>query len=280
MARLARKIALVTGCAKERGFGRGAARRLADEGAAVVLTDILEQGTSDGNAKPAQGWKGLASVAEEISEAGGQVMTATLDVGSASQVEAVFAEVREKFGGIDIVMNNAAAPIGEDRVPVTQVSEAAWDLVIDTNLKGTFLCSKAAAALMIEQKRGGRIINVSSDLGKIGLANRAAYCASKFGIIGFTQALAMELAPLGITVNSICPGSGVTNRLHYLGRRSDGTYDPQLRNEMISEKSTSIPLGRLVTPEDVGDLVAFLASDQGGYITGQAINLSGGLVMH
>lgn len=280
MRKLDGKVALITGCSKEHGFGRAIARRLSADGATIVLTDISEQGTADGDLAYSKKWKGLIAVAAEIRETGGRVLSETLDVCSASQVETVFTNVVKTVGGLDILVNNAAAPLGQDRLPVAQVSEAAWDVVIDTNLKGTFLCSKAAAALMMERKRGGRIVNVSSDLGKVGMANRAAYCASKFGIIGFTQALAMELAQSGITANSICPGLGATDRLHHLGLRSAGSRDSQRGVKMMAEESARIPLGRLVSPDEVAAVVAFLASDDAAYITGQAINISGGLVMH
>jgi NAD(P)-dependent dehydrogenase (short-subunit alcohol dehydrogenase family) len=121
---------------------------------------------------------------------------------------------------------------------------------------------------------------MSSNCGKVGYPRMAAYCASKFGLIGFTQALAMELAPAGITVNAICPGGADTDRLDYLGRRPDGSFDPALRARAIAERAAAIPLGRLATPEDVAAVTAFLVSDEAEYITGQAINVAGGSVMH
>jgi meso-butanediol dehydrogenase / (S,S)-butanediol dehydrogenase / diacetyl reductase len=121
---------------------------------------------------------------------------------------------------------------------------------------------------------------MSSNCGKVGYARLAVYCASKFGVIGFTQALAMELAPHGITVNAICPGSADTDRLDFLGRRPDGSYDEGLRAKAIAERSAQIPLQRVATAEDVAELTAFLGSDAAGYVTGQAINLAGGVIMH
>jgi NAD(P)-dependent dehydrogenase (short-subunit alcohol dehydrogenase family) len=147
-------------------------------------------------------------------------------------------------------------------------------------LKGTFLVSKAVASEMLRQKTRGRIITIASDKAKVGSANLAAYCASKFGLVGFTQALAMELAPAGITVNAICPGGIDTERVDYLGRREDGSYDEARRVERIKQLAALVPLGRLTTPEDVAEMAVFLASDAAAYITGQAINVSGGTILH
>ncbi len=155
-----------------------------------------------------------------------------------------------------------------------------WHVVLDVNLKGSFLCAKAMATMMLRQKMPGRIINIASDRGKLGSADLAAYCASKFGFIGFTQALPMELAPSGITVNAVCPGGLDTERLDYLGRREDGSYDAALRMERVRQLAAKVPIGRFTTVTDVTELVAFLASDGAEIITGQAINVSSGTVMH
>ncbi len=273
-------VALVTGCGGEHGVGRAVARRLAAGGADLVLTDVAPAGTMVVHAKPPTAWGGLEAVAAEARAGGRRALTALLDVRSAHQVDRAIAQALETFGRIDILVNNAAAPPGADRVPVVELSEEAWDTVLDVNLKGSFLCARAVAAAMLRQRIRGRIINIASDRGKIGSANLAAYCASKFGLIGFTQALAMELAPAGITVNAICPGGLDTERLDYLGRRGDGSYDEAQRIERIARLAAAVPLGRLATPEDVAGVVAFLASDAAESITGQAINVSGGAVMH
>jgi NAD(P)-dependent dehydrogenase (short-subunit alcohol dehydrogenase family) len=280
MMRLGGKVAMVTGSGGEYGLGRAIARRLATDGADLVLTDIAPGGTRVVASKPAGTWGGLEAVAVEVRAAGRQAMTALLDIRSARQINGVIGQALERFGRIDILVNNAAAPPGADRFPVVELSEEAWDAVLDVNLKGSFLCAKAAATLMLRRKTRGRIINIASDMGKIGAANLAAYCTSKFGVIGFTQALAMELAPAGITVNAVCPGGVDTERLDYLGRREDGSYDPSLRAERVRQLAAKIPLGRFTTANDVAELVAFLASDGAEHITGQAINVSGGTIMH
>ena len=280
MGRLDGKVAMVTGSGGQRGFGRAIARRLAAEGADLVLTDVSPAGIRVVATKPATGWRGLEAVADEVREAGRRAVTALVDVRAADQVKRAVDLADRTFGRLDILVNNAAAPPGADRVPVVELPEEAWHAILETNLTGTYLCSKAAAGLMVARGTPGRIINMSSNCGKVGYARLAAYCASKFGVIGFTQALAMELAPHGITVNAICPGSADTDRLDFLGRRPDGSYDQALREGATAERSAQIPLRRLATAEDVAELAAFLGSDAASYVTGQAINLAGGAIMH
>jgi NAD(P)-dependent dehydrogenase (short-subunit alcohol dehydrogenase family) len=280
VARLSGKVAMVTGCAGERGIGRAVARQLAAEGADVVLTDIARAGTRVMHSKPVGHWRGLDAVAEEVVALGRRALSCLLDIRSAAQIDAVVRQALTAFGRIDILVNNAAAPPGADRVAVVDLPEEAWDIVLDTNLKGTFLCSKGVARVMLRQEVRGRIINIASDRAKVGTANLAAYCSSKFGLVGFTQSLAMELAPAGITVNAVCPGGVDSERLDYLGRREDGSYDEEVRAAEIARRGAANPLNRLTKPEDVADLVAFLASDGAEYITGQAINVAGGSVMH
>jgi len=280
MNRLDDKVAMVTGAGGERGFGRAMARRFAAEGADLILADIAPAGTRVVAAKPAAGWRGLDAVAAEVRGRGRRALTTLMDVRAPAQIEAAVNRSLDAFGRIDILVNNAAAPPGADRVPVVDLPEDAWDLVLDTNLKGAYLSSKFVVATMLERRIRGRVINISSNCGKFGYARMAAYCASKFGLIGFTQALAMELAPSGITVNAICPGAADTDRLDYLGRRPDGTYDPELREAEVRRRAAGIPLGRLAAPEDVAEVAVFLASDGGAYITGQAINVAGGAIMH
>ncbi len=274
------KIAMVTGCAGERGLGRAIAGRLAAAGADLVLADIAPRGTSVLAAKPVAAWGGLSAVAAEIQAGGRRALTALLDIRSAARIDEVVAEAVATFGRIDILVNNAAAPPAADRVPVVDLSEEAWDAVLDTNLKGAFLVSRAVARVMVREKIRGRIINIASDRGKVGAANLAAYCASKFGLIGLTQSLAMELAPAGITVNAVCPGGVDSERLDYLGRAPDGGYSQERRENELSQRAALNPLGRMTTPRDVAEVVAFLASDGAEYITGQAINVTGGAIMH
>ena len=274
------KVAMITGSGGEHGFGRAIARRLAADGCDLLLTDVAPTGTKVVAAKPSGTWRGLDAVADEVKKAGRRAITALVDVSSTAQIDAAVRQALDTFGRIDVLINNAAAPPGADRVAVVDLPEDAWDTVLGVNLKGTFLCARAVARAMLERKVQGRIVNMSSNCGKTGYPRLAAYCASKFGIIGFTQALAMELAPAGITVNAICPGAADTDRLDYLGRRPDGSFDPALRSQQIKMRGASVPVGRLATADDVAEIAAFLVGDGAEYITGQAINVAGGSIMH
>lgn len=280
MGRLEGKVAMVTGAGGEHGLGRAIARRFADEGADLVLTDVIQTGLRVSSSTPPGGWRGLDAVAEEIGKLGRRTLAAIADVRLAEQMDAVVARALETFGRIDVLVNNAGAPGSLDRTLVVELSDEAWDTVIETNLKGTFVTSRAVARAMLARGVRGRIINMSSQWGKKGGPRRAAYCASKFGIIGFTQSLAQELAPAGITVNAICPSAADTERLDHMGLRADGTFDPKQREERIRQTAATTPLGRIARPSDVAEVATFLAGDAAEYITGQSINVTGGGVMH
>jgi len=271
---------MVTGAAGEHGLGRAIARRFAAEGADLVLLDVAATGLRVVPSTPPGTWGGIEAVADEARKEGRRAVTALADVRSASQIAAVVTRALDEFGRIDVLVNNAGAPGSLDRTLVVDLSEDAWDTVVDTNLKGTFICSQAVARTMIDRRVRGRIINMSSQWGKKGGPRRAAYCASKFGIIGFTQSLAHELAASGITVNAICPSATETERLDHLGLKPDGSLDLGQREERIRQSAATIPVGRIATPEDVAEVAAFLAGDAADYITGQSINVTGGSVMH
>lgn len=270
---LERKVALVTGAGREGGIGHGIALRLAEEGADVIVNDLDLRPTN-------RGWSGLEALVQEIERMGRQSLAVTADVSSAAQVENMVNLGIKKFGHIDILVNNAAAPVGSDRVPVVDLEEEAWDLVQRVNVKGTFICSKAVARVMIDRGNGGKIINISSTAGKIGVARYAAYCASKFAIIGFTQAIAQELGLYGITVNAICPAGIITDRLYELA----DTHAPEnvdkdvFRQKWLAEVKN--PLGRRGCVSDVANLAAYLASSQSDWITGVSISVAGGSVMN
>jgi len=273
------KIVLVTGCGRVRGMGRAIAVAFARAGADVVATDIAAGGTRNENEEGLEeirlGWKGLDSLAGEIQGFGRSVLTLVGDVSRAADAERFVAEALARFGRVDVLVNNAAAPHGADRRLLWEVPEDAWDLVLDVNLKGTFLMSRAVIPPMLS-RRAGRIINMASVSGKRGTARRGAYTASKFGVIGLTQAMAQELAALGITVNAICPGSVDTSRRESTSRRE----------RALAERDPSAPVlglpptGRIARPDDIARLALFFASEQCDHITGQAWNVDGGTVMH
>jgi len=244
-----------------------------------VATDIAIGGTRNENEEGLEeirlGWKGLESLAGEIQGFGRSVLTLVGDVSRAADAERFVAEALARFGRVDVLVNNAAAPHGADRRLLWEVPEEAWDLVLDVNLKGTYLMSRAVIPHMLS-RRSGRIVNMASVSGKRGTARRGAYTASKFGVIGLTQAMAQELAALGITVNAICPGSVDTSRRESTSRRE----------RALAERDPSTPVqglpptGRVARPDDIARLALFFASDQCDHITGQAWNVDGGSVMH
>ena len=231
---------------------------------------------------PDRPWRGVSSVVEEIEEMGRRSKAIIADVSDSAQVRAMFAEAVAEFGKIDIVMSNAGSRPGGDRKPVVDVSEEDFDLVQRVNVKGTWLVCQAAARHMIQRGGGGRIITMSSRAGKTGTATYAAYCASKFAVIGLTQSLALEVARYGITVNAICPGLVDTERVDYIAAATapEGQSAVEYRADMVRERSATIPLGRLAVAADIARLAAFLSSDEADYVTGQAINMAGGHEVH
>jgi len=273
------KIVLVIGCARARGMGRAISVAFARAGADVVATDVAVGGTRNENEEGLEeirlGWKGLESLAGEIQGLGRRVLTLVGDVSRAPDAERFVADALAQFGRIDVLVNNAAAPHGADRRLLWDVPEDAWDLVIDVNLKGTFLMSRAVIPHMLAAGRG-RIINMASVSGKRGTARRGAYTASKFGVIGLTQVMAQELAPHGITVNAICPGSVDTSRRESTSRRERELAERDPHAPVL----TTPPTGRIARPDDIARLAVFLASDGSDHITGQAWNVDGGTVMH
>jgi NAD(P)-dependent dehydrogenase (short-subunit alcohol dehydrogenase family) len=279
MSEFAGKVVLVTGCARARGIGRAISVAFARAGADVVATDVAAGGTRNENEEGLEekrlGWKGLDSLAGEIQGLGRRVLTLVGDVSHAADAERFVAEALAQFGRIDVLVNNAAAPHGADRRLIWEVPEEAWDLVIDVNLKGAFLMSRAVIPHMLE-RGSGRIINMASVSGKRGTARRGAYSASKFGIIGLTQVMAQELGAHGITANAICPGSVETSRRESTSRRERALVERDPNAPVLSLP----PTGRVARPDDIARLAVFFASEASDHITGQAWNVDGGTVMH
>jgi NAD(P)-dependent dehydrogenase (short-subunit alcohol dehydrogenase family) len=269
------KVALVTGVGGKQGLGRAIALRLAQEGADVVANDVVTQQSGSPD------WAGLPDVVREIEALGRQALGVVADVSDAQQVERMVNQALQRFGHIDILVNNAGAPAGRDRVPVVELEEDAWDLVQRVNVKGTFLCCRAVARAMIVRGQGGKIINMSSVSGKREAARFAAYCASKFAVRGFTQALALELAPHRVNVNAICPGLVETERIDNMvaALAPEGVSKEVYRQQMVARVTSGTPLGRIGQAADVAQVAAFLASAQSDYLTGLSITVAGGSFM-
>jgi NAD(P)-dependent dehydrogenase (short-subunit alcohol dehydrogenase family) len=283
MAGLDGKIALITGAGGMRGVGRATALKLAQQGADLALTDVHREPEDLPPGEIRLGWRGLDSVAEEIQPLGRSCFTSSCDLGRSDQVQRLVQQVVGHYGRIDILVNNARAIIGRDKVPVTELSEDVWQHFLAINTTAVFLLTKLVGREMIRQGRGGRIINIASNASKQASARGAAYSASKFAVLGLTQASALDMAPYGITVNAVCPGPINTDRLSYWERaraEEEGIPLEDFRARIVKEAGQATPLGRIAEAEDVANMVSFLASEEAAFITGQAYNVNGGLLFH
>ncbi|MDD1501197.1 3-oxoacyl-[acyl-carrier-protein] reductase [Lysinibacillus sp. CNPSo 3705] len=248
MRKLEGKVAVVTGAS--RGIGRAIALKLADEGAKVVVNYSGSQAKAE-------------EVVATIQENGGEAVAVQASVSKTDEVSALMDAAVKTFGSLDILVNNAG--ITRDNL-LMRMKEDEWDDVLDTNLKGVFLCTKAVTRQMMKQ-RAGRIINISSIVGVAGNAGQANYVAAKAGVIGLTKTTAKELASRNILVNAIAPGFIETEMTE------------QLPEDIKQGMLTQIPLAKLGQPEDIAKAVAFLASDDANYMTGQTLHIDGGMVM-
>ena len=280
------KVAIVTGAGGRHGIGRAIATRLAREGADVVVTDIPQSLEAIRDEDRLEGWEGLPSVVREIEAEGRQSLGLFSDVSDSGQVDQMVGQVLERFGHIDILVNNAGSRPGRDRVPVVELEEDAFDEVMRVNVRGTYLCSRAVARHMVARDQagngGGKIIVISSGAGKRGIARYAVYCASKFALVGFTQALAQEMAPHRVNVNAICPGLVDTERVDFIAAAlaPEGQSAEEHRALMVRERSTRVPLGRIAQGDDIAKMAAFLSSAESDYMTGLSVSVSGGSEMN
>ena len=272
------KVAIVTGAARHRGIGRGIALGLSAAGAGIVALGSPRAPEQFPDDEKAIGWRGAASVAAEIEGAGRRAIGIDTDLTNPAEADRIVAETMAQFGRIDIVVNNAGlAYCGEKNL--WEIDDREWYDVMDVNLNAVYLLTSRAMRKMVDAKQGGRIINISSSAGRMGFAQYGAYCASKWGIIGLTQMLALEAAPHQITVNCIAPGSVDTDMM-------DGTLShtaTRYHAEAAAMKQAvvrGIALGRQGTPQDIAGAVAFFASDAAAWITGQTLNVSGGTPMN
>jgi meso-butanediol dehydrogenase / (S,S)-butanediol dehydrogenase / diacetyl reductase len=263
--RFAGKTIVVTGSGKQKGLGQGILQRFADEGAQCVVSDLAIDAEAE-------------DVADELRGRGAQVATIACDVSDASQCNALVEQTVAAFGGIDIFVNNAG--IGFMMKPMLEVDPKDWATVIAVNLSGAFYCTQAAAKAMIAAGKGGRIINIASQAAKTGFPHLPAYVSSKHGMIGLTRATAVELGAHRITVNAVCPnhvttGLGAQQNAYFSKLLGFETVDAYLKN--MAAKN---PIGRPGLPSDTAAACAWLASDDAYYVTGEAINVSGGEEMH
>ena len=276
------KIAIVTGAGGRNGIGRAIATRLAHEGADVVVTDIQRSTEAIREEDRQAGWQGLPSVVAEIEALGRRSLGIYSDVSDSGDVDNMMGQTLDAFGRVDILVNNAGSRPGRDRVLVVELEEDAFDEVMRVNVRGTYLCSRAVARHMVGRGGPGKIISIASGAGKKGIARYAAYCASKFAIVGFTQALAQELGTQRINVNAICPGLVDTERVDFIAAAlvPEGQSSQEHRAMMIRERSERVPLGRVAAGEDIAKMAAFLASSESDYMTGLSISVSGGSEMN
>lgn len=270
------KVALVTGVGRTTGIGAGIAKRLASEGADVAISDIC----ADFEDAPDYGmgsWGQLNNTADELRKLGVRSTAIRCDVTDSAAVDAMVEQTVSELGRIDILVNNAGGSPGA--APVMMMEEWAWRKTLEINATGTFLCSRAAAQRMLSQGDGGRIVNLSSRTAKTPTVYLAAYIAAKQAVIGLTRTMALELAPFKVNINAVCPGY-IDTELMREGHVKMAAAAGVTVDEIVAEKVKNIPIGRGGTPEDVAGVVTFLCSDDAAYMTGQAINITGGWEMH
>ena len=272
--RLAGKIAVVTGAGREAGLGAAIARRLAGEGAKVVISDI---GSSRDAATPGDmigGTADMNAIAAALAHGGS---TFACDVRDPAQMRALADHAVSAHGSLDIWVNNAG--IGYIMKPLGEVTPDDWRAVIDVNLSGAWFGLQAAAEVMVRQGRGGRIVNVASQAAKSGFPHAQAYTASKHGLVGLVRSASIELGPHGITVNNVCPNH-VTTGLGQWQNEHFAAVQGKSVEQYLAEMAARIPMGRAGLPGDTAAAVAFLCSDDAAYITGESMNVSGGEEPH
>ena len=269
MGNLDGKVALVTGSAKARGIGRAIAERLARDGADVVLADMCkDKGEKDTI------WNGLQEGVAAVQALGRKSLACHVNITDVAVVDAMIAEIKESFGRLDIVCNNAGAAFGMNLSYMMSPDD--WRRMIDINLTGTFLVSRAAAQWMTRLNNGGSIINTASWRGWHPYPFLSAYCAAKAGVISLTQCMALELAAQKIRVNAICPGK-VDTDMERGAWELKAMAGRKTVEDVMKDEIGKIPLGKIATPDEVAGVVAFLASEESFHITGQAIQLTGGM---
>ena len=271
------KVALVTGAGRHRGLGEAMAKRLAADGARVVITDIGKEKGVQFAAEHIGTTAEMDAIADEINAAGGTATAHICDVTEEDQVAGAVKKAVDTYGRLDIMINNAG--IGYLMTDILNLEHRDWDAVLNVNLRGVFFGVKHAAQQMIAQGEGGTIINVASQAAKRGFAGAAAYVSSKHGVVGLTRTAALEFGPNNIRVNSICPNH-VTTGLGAWQNEHFSAAGGQSEDDYMTAMQSRIPLGRVGLTSDIAAMAAFLCSDQAPYVTGQNLDVSGGEEMH
>jgi NAD(P)-dependent dehydrogenase (short-subunit alcohol dehydrogenase family) len=268
LAGLEDKVAVVTGAGRMRSIGRAIAVGLARVGCDLVVTGTGRPPERYPDDEKAAGWRDIESVADEVAALGRSATPVVSDVSDPDAVEALAERTLKEHGRVDIVVNNAGAARGEDRKPIVEVAVEAWRRVIDVNLNGSFYMSRVFGRRLIEQGEGGSIVNISSIGGKMLPPGNAAYASSKAGLHALTACMAQEVGQHRVRVNAICPGIIDTYRMDDIPRGEP--WDEMIRS--------CIPLGRAGTGEDIANMVIYLCSDQGSWVSGQIYSVDGGHV--
>jgi meso-butanediol dehydrogenase/(S,S)-butanediol dehydrogenase/diacetyl reductase len=278
MGRFTGKTAVITGSGRKGGLGEAIARRLAEEGAAIVISDIGQAADPATPAEHIGATDEMEAIAQEIRDAGGAASTCVCDVRDLEQMRALAKHARDTHGSLDIWVNNAG--IGYIMKPLLDVTAEDWRAVIDVNLTGCFFGVKAAAESMVEQGKGGRIINIASQAAKSGFPHAQAYTSSKHGLVGLVRSAAIELGPHQITVNNVCPNHVTTGLGAWQNEYFSKVVGAANVEEYLKAMADRIPLKRPGKASDTANAVAFLCSDEAQYITAESMNVSGGEEPH
>ena len=275
---LAGKVAIVTGAGRMRGIGRAIALRIAQDGADVAVSALARTSEEMPSQEREASWRGEQSVADEIATTGRRSLALDVDVTGPAAVQAMVRRTVKELGRIDILVNNAGLALVSGKKNLWETEDEEWHREIDVNLNGVYHCCKAVAKVLVDQKEGGRIINISSLAGRVAQPQYGGYTPAKFAVIGLSQMLALELAPYNVTVNALCPGSTDTDMMDGTFRRTGERMGVPF--EMVKEGvKRFVPLGRQAEPAEIASVVSYLASPAAEYITGQSISVDGGIGM-
>lgn len=276
--RLKGKTAVITGSGRRKGLGEAIARRLAADGANIVVSDIGRSRDAATGTDHIGSSDEMEAIADDLRAMGIQASTCICDVRNLTDVRSLAQHAAETHGGLDIWVNNAG--IGYIMKPLLDVTEEDWRAVIDVNLTGAFFGLKAAAEQMISQGRGGRIINIASQAAKSGFPHAQAYTSSKHGLVGLVRSAAVELGPHQITVNNVCPNHVTTGLGAWQNEYFAKVVGAESVEAYLADMAARIPMGRPGKPSDTANAVAWLCSDEAGYITAESMNVSGGEEPH